>query len=170
MPETRETTAAPGLLIAAPVVLTPTDDPTPVEKAVVDGIIGDFEPETFLWINFHRPDGGVRVWYGWTAGGAPLGDRIDGLAMAAGFDSADWFHLTNRHLQASRRGRIEIQAHVLRPILADIQAGLRAPGKQRDQLRRMVVKAAELTGQVARPGLPRWLGVGPALLMQGAKK
>lgn len=163
-------TATSTLLVSAPVVLTPSTDPTPVEKAVVDGILGDFEPETFLWVNFHRPDGGVRVWYAWTAGGAPLGNRIDGVAMAAGFDSADWFHLTNRHLQTSSRGRINIQAHPLRPILADLQAGHRATGEERDQLRRVIVKAVELTGEVLRPGLPRWLGVGPALLMQGAKQ
>ena len=72
-----------ALAPAAPVVLTPTDDPTSVEKAVADSITADFEPETFLWIVFHRPDVGARIWYAWTAGGHPLGDRIDRAALAA---------------------------------------------------------------------------------------
>ncbi|MFF3159548.1 hypothetical protein [Streptomyces sp. NPDC057910] len=40
-------------LATPPLVLTPTNDPTPVELTVVDGTVGDFEPETFLWIVFH---------------------------------------------------------------------------------------------------------------------
>lgn len=40
-----------GRTEAAPVLeppLTSSDDPRPVERAVVDGIAGDFGPETFL--------------------------------------------------------------------------------------------------------------------------
>ncbi|MET9896854.1 hypothetical protein ABZZ47_43150 [Streptomyces sp. NPDC006465] len=73
-----------ALAPAAPVVLTPTDDPTSVEKAVADSITADFEPETFLRIVLHRPDGGARIWYAWTAGGHPLGDRIAHGGVAEG--------------------------------------------------------------------------------------
>ncbi|MEJ8654733.1 hypothetical protein WKI65_43545 [Streptomyces sp. MS1.AVA.3] len=159
----------PSLTLPAPpppIVLPPTDDPTPVEKAVADGITADFEPETFLWITFHRPAGGVRIWYAWTMGGAPLGDRVDGLAMGMRLDSADWFHITDRHRRVSARGRVQIQAHALRPILGDVQAGLRGREVEREKLRRMICMAAELRGEPvpADPGPPRWLGVGPTLL------
>ncbi|MCP9209633.1 hypothetical protein [Streptomyces cucumeris] len=123
-----------------------------------------FEPETFLWINFHRPDGGVRVWYAWTDGGTVLGDRIDGLALATGLDFADWLHIGDRYCEHSTRGRIAIQAYALRPILADVQNGVRGPEDRRDGLRRVIACAAAKTGQTPRPGVPRWLGVGPTLL------
>ncbi|WP_241990552.1 hypothetical protein [Streptomyces sp. AC1-42T] len=77
------------LNLVVPAVLTPTGNPTPVEQAVAEGIAAGFDPEMFLWINFRRPDGGVRVWYAWTAGGEPLGDRVDQLATAGGLDAAD---------------------------------------------------------------------------------
>lgn len=154
------TTAAP----ASPTLLVPTEDAKPVEKAAVDGIVDGFEPETFLWVVFHRPDGGARVWYAWTDGGTALGDRIDGLALTAGLDCADWLHIGDRHCQHSTRGRIAIQAYALRPILADVQAGVRGPDDRRDGLLRAIACAAEMTGQTPRPGVPRWLGVGPTLL------
>jgi hypothetical protein len=146
-----------------PLVLTPTDDPTPVEKAVADGIADGFEPETFLRLNFHRPDGGVRIWYAWTAGGQPLGDRIDQLAMAAGYDAADWLHIADRHEQTTTRGRVEIKAYPLRPVLADVQSGVRSPEERREGVRRILRKASEITGQPPRTLTPRWLGFGPAL-------
>ena len=154
------TTAAPP----SPTLLVPTGDAKPVEKAAVDGIMDGFEPETFLWIVFHRPDGGARVWYAWTDGGTALGDRIDGLALAAGLDCADWLHIGDNHCQHSTRGRITIQAYALRPILADVQAGVRGPDDRRDGLLRAIACAAEMTGQAPRPGVPDWLGVGPTLL------
>lgn len=153
-------TAAP----ASPTLLVPTGDAKPVEKAAVDGIVDGFEPETFLWIAFHRPDGGARLWYAWTDGGTALGDRIDGLALVAGLDFADWLHIGDRHCQQSARGRIAIQAYALRPMLADVQAGVRGPDDRRDGLLRVIACAAEKTGQTPRPGVPRWLGVGPTLL------
>lgn len=154
------TTIAP----TSPALLIPTGDAKPVEKAAVEGIMDGFEPETFLWIVFHRPDGGARVWYAWTAGGTDLGDKTDGLALAASMDFADWLHIGDRHCQHSTRGRIAIQAYALRPILADVQADMRGPEDRRDGLRRLLRVAAERTGQTPRTLSPRWLGVGPTLL------
>jgi len=34
-------------------------DAVPDAGSAVDGIMDGFEPETFLWITFHRPDGGL---------------------------------------------------------------------------------------------------------------
>ncbi|WP_330479873.1 hypothetical protein OG301_39370 (plasmid) [Streptomyces platensis] len=149
---------------ATPITLIPTGDATPVEKAAVDGIVDGFDPETFLWIVFHRPDGSARIWYAWTTGGTSLGDRIDDLALNAGLDVADWLHIGDQHCEHSTRGRIDIQAYALRPIFADVQAGVRGPEDRRDGLRRVIACAAEKTGQTPHPGVPRWLGVGPTLL------
>lgn len=145
-------------------LLIPTDNPTPVEKAAVNGILDNFEPETFLWIVFNRPDGGARLWYAWTEGGVPLGDQADHHALAAGLDAADWLHIGDRHCQHSSRGRIEVQAYALRPVLADIQAGVRGPEDRRAGIIRFIDRAAAETGQTPRPGCPRWLGMGPTLL------
>lgn len=145
-------------------LLIPTSDPTPVEKAAVDGILDGFEPETFLWIVFHRPDGGARLWHAWTEGGQPLGDHVDSTALTHGLDGADWLHIGDRHCQHTTRGRIDIQAYALRPVLADIQAGVRGPDERRDILLRVIACAAEHTGQTPRPGVPRLLGMGPTLL------
>ncbi|TBO58827.1 hypothetical protein EYS09_15435 [Streptomyces kasugaensis] len=154
-------------LTTPPLVLTPTDDPTPVERAVVDGLVGDFEPETFLWIVFHRPDGGAHVWYAWTVGGAPLGDAIDQTALAAGYDCSDWFHIGNRHLSKHTRGRVTTDSYPLRPIEADIRNGLRAPETERDRMRRLIEAAHPASGQTCpepTTDVPWWLGVGPALV------
>jgi hypothetical protein len=139
-------------------LLIPTGDPTPVEQAAVEGIADMFEPETFLTITFHRPDGGARVWYAWTDGGRPLGDRIDTLAAASGMDGADWLDLSIRHARDSERGRIAIQAHPLRPVLGDVEGGIRAPGEFRDRLGRGL-------SQLGRsPARMPWLGFGPKLV------
>lgn len=151
-------------LVERPPALTPTDDPTPVERAVIDSITDAFEPETWLTIMRARPDGGVRVRWRWTAGGAELGNRIDVLALAKGLNAADNFHIIDLHVQESRRGHFRILAYPLRPILAEVQAGVRAPEWRRAKLRRVIDIAAEQAGQTTRPGLPRWLGVGPDLL------
>jgi hypothetical protein len=145
-------------------LLHPTHDPRPIEKAAADSIAATFEPETFLWINFHRPNGGVRIWYAWTTGGEPLGNETDHAALTRGLDAADWLHIGDRHCQHTTRGRIDIQAYPLRPVLADIQAGVRSPKDRRDGLRRVIACAAAETGQTPLPGVPRWLGMGPALL------
>ncbi|MFC8676749.1 hypothetical protein ACFUEN_29190 [Streptomyces griseorubiginosus] len=144
--------------------LVPSADPRPVELAVVDGIVAEHEPETFLWIVFPRPDGGSTIRYAWTEGGAPLGDRVDQLALTLGLDAADWLHIGDRNSQLSTRGRIRIEAYALRAVLADVQNGIRSPEQRRDGIRRILVCAADITGQTARPGIPRWLGVGPTLL------
>lgn len=137
-----------------PAILTPTGDPAPVEKAAVEGIADNYEPETLLVIEFRRPDGGARVWYAWTAGGQTLGDQIDTHAAAAGLDAADWIEIAERHREQSNRGRIQIQAYPLRPVLADVQGGMRAA----DGFRQRFTAAV----QGIRPGAAlRWLGFGP---------
>ncbi|WP_329492497.1 hypothetical protein OG618_37020 (plasmid) [Kitasatospora sp. NBC_01246] len=148
--------------------LPPLDlDPRPAERAFVDGLVDDLEPETFLWITVRQPDGGAHVYYRWTGGGRELGDRIDLAALTAGLDCADGFHIANRHLTDIERGPVRIQAHPLRPIQADVATGVRAPESERAGLRRVIHYAALESGQqeIARnPVLPRWLGVGPKLL------
>jgi len=150
-----------------PTILTPTDDPRPVELAVAAGIAADHDPETFLWITFHLPCGGARVRYEWTAHGADLGDRIDRLAQSVGLDCADWFAITGDHVTKTTRGRVEISAHPLRPILRDVESGQRDGGDKRLMIRRVLGVAARLSDLPAPDpavSLPRWLGVGPALL------
>ncbi|MFC7869674.1 hypothetical protein ACFUS2_00740 [[Kitasatospora] papulosa] len=144
--------------------LTPTNNSEPVLQALVQSIATGHPPETWLRIAFHKPCGGVSIRYAWTAGGDELGDHIDLLAQSTGFDAADWMHITNEHAQISIRGRIETQAHLLRPILRDIEAGTHCPQDFRDGLHRLLDCAAEQTGQPRRPGWPRWVGVGPTLL------
>lgn len=147
--------------------LTPTGTSRPVELAVLDSIAAAHAPETFLRIVLHRPDGGASIRYGWTTGGPTLGDRIDTQALAAGLDFADWLEITDRSSQHSTRGRIQIQACPLRPVLADVTGGHRAPEARREGLRRVIRCAAQTTGQApspSLPSLPRWYGVGPTLL------
>ncbi|MER0442971.1 hypothetical protein ABR738_00015 [Streptomyces sp. Edi4] len=146
-----------------PAPLAPTGDAAPVEKAVLAGIAGGFEPETFLWVTFHRPDGGARSRYAWTAGGDALGDRVDRLATSAGCDATDWLHIADRHQLTSARGRVTIWAYPLRPVLADVRDGVRGPEERRDGLRRVLHVAAERTGQAPRTYTPPWLGFGPLL-------
>ncbi|MEU0087221.1 hypothetical protein [Streptomyces sp. NPDC006274] len=152
-------------MLTTTIAIEPSTDRAPVELALVRSITDAAAPETFLWITFHKPCGGAAVRYAWTAGGTALGDHIDALALAAGLDAADWMHITSEHAQHSTRGRIEIQAHLLRPILADVQAQLRCPDQRREGLERVLAKAAELTETTAYR-MPRWVGVGPALLGQ----
>lgn len=155
-------------LVERPALLTPSEDTQPVELAVVDSVTGLFDPETFLVLVFPRPDGGLRVRFAWTAGGTELGDRIDRDALARGLDCADHAHITEAHARRSWRGRVRIDAHPLRPILADVLAGVRADEERRAGIRRVIDCAAAQTGQAARPGVPRWLGVGPDLLNRKA--
>ena len=145
-----------------------TGDARPVELAVAESIADGFEPELWLAITFPRPGGALRVCWAWTGGGAELGNRIDGHALTAGLDAADNFELCDRHRRESWRGRIHIGAHPLRPIFADVQAGVRAPEERRAQLRRFIDVAPPQTRPTARPGVPRWLGVGPDLLNRKA--
>jgi hypothetical protein len=147
-------------------LLIPTGDPTPVEKAAVDGILDMFEPETFLWITFHRPDGGAHCWYAWTTGGPDLGDQGDQLALAAHMDAADWFAITGRYGTEHTRGRIRTTAYPLRPILADIQAGRGDDGDLRRRLDGFVKGYCAETHQPDPDTrtFPRWMGVGPRLV------
>ncbi|MER7707267.1 hypothetical protein ABTX81_30740 [Kitasatospora sp. NPDC097605] len=143
------------------------NDPRPAEQAFVDDLPLLLEPELFLWISVRQPDGGARVYYRWTEGGEELGNCIDQAALAAGLDCADNFHIANRHLTDSQNGQVRIQTHRLRPIQADVTAGVRAPESERAGIRRLIHYVALEKGQeeIARnPVVPRWLGVGPALL------
>ncbi|MFB6961864.1 hypothetical protein ACFCYB_34000 [Streptomyces sp. NPDC056309] len=154
------------MTMSATVELQPHADPTPVEQAVVDSIADGYPPEMYLGIAFYRPDGGCRLWHGWTDGGPALGDQVDGLAVAAGLDACDWLHIGDRHSSLTHRGRIRIEAYPLRPILADVQGGERGPEDRREGLLRVIAAAAERTGQTPRPGLPAWPGFGPARLLR----
>lgn len=146
-------------------LLTPSDDRRPVEQAVIDSICGDFGPEMYLGFVFSRPDGGCNLWHAWTDGGQALGDQVDSSALAAGLDAGDWLHIGDRHSSVTHRGRVRIEAYLLRPILADVQAGQRCPDERRAGLRRVIDCAAQRTGQTPPPpGLPRWIGFGPTLL------
>lgn len=147
-------------------LLTPSTDTTPIEKAAVSGIAGGFEPETFLWIEFHRPNGSVRIWYAWTSGGPELGDRMDRLALDAALDGADWLHYADRHAVHSTRGAIKIQAHPLRPILGDIQNGERGPRAWHEALDQALAASASATGFQARS---TWLGYGPRRVNGGPR-
>lgn len=147
-----------------PLLLVPTGDPRPLEDALIRSITDGMPPETFLWINMARPDGGVRIRYAWTEGGTQLGDRIDAMALAEALDATDWLHITDRHVGGHQRGSIRTYAYPLRPILADVAAGQRAPDERRDAIVRLILAAAQLTGQEPTTLRPRWFGVGPALL------
>ncbi|MEU7323337.1 hypothetical protein ABZ682_22720 [Streptomyces griseoviridis] len=136
----------------------------PLERAVVHEVLDDFGPETYLGFAFYRPDGGCNLWHGWTEGADDLGDQVDRLALASGLDCGDWLNIGNLHSTVTHRGRIRIEAYPLRPILADVQAGVRCPEDRRAGLRRLLECAAEQTGQTPVPGLPRWVGFGPVLL------
>lgn len=148
-------------------ILSPTDDPRPVEKAVAAGIADDFEPETHLWIVFRTPEGGARVYYAWTAGGDVLGNRVDREAIARGFDCVDWLFVPGRYRTDHERGRVRIQAYPLRPILADVLAGRRADESDRARTMSVFDAAADLKGK-PRPALSDfrgpWGGVGPVVL------
>ncbi len=53
---------------------------------------------------------------------------------------------------------------------SDPTARMRSPEPRRALLRRLIETAAAETGKTARPGLPRWLGVGPDLLDREAPR
>jgi hypothetical protein len=149
------------------IVLTPTGNSRPVEKAVVDGIADDFGPETHLWIVFRTPEGGARVYYAWTAGGQQLGDKIDREAVARGFDLTDWLFVPGRYRTEHVRGRVTTQAYPLRPILADVLNNRRAVENDRARTMGILDAAADLKGQerpVLTDFLGPWGGVGPAML------
>ncbi|MGV9427133.1 hypothetical protein ACWDO7_22955 [Streptomyces sp. NPDC003656] len=139
--------------------------PTPLVEAVIKSILSGHAPETFLWITTPTPDGGARIWHAWTDGGAPLGDRIDRVALSLGLDAADWLHIGDRHAQITTRGRIRIEAYALRQVRADVQADVRAPQDHRAGILRLL----ECAHDTPRPEIPRWLGVGPALLAQTSR-
>jgi hypothetical protein len=129
------------------VILTPTHDPRPVERAVVESIISSLGPELLLHVALWQPNGEVRLRYAWTRGGDVLGDRVDRDATARGLNLADAVHIAELHRTEHRRGRIVIQAFALRGIHADVLGGVRAGDGDR---------GAGFAGT--------WLGVGPGML------
>lgn len=147
-------------------LITPTSgDRSPVELAVISETIEEYGPEVYLGFTFHRPDGGANLWHGWTDGGPELGDLVDGVALAARLDAADWLHIGDRHRTTTDRGRVRIEAYPLRPVLADVHNGERSDEPRRQTLIRFLDVAAAQTGQ-PRPALalPLWPGFGPARL------
>lgn len=147
----------------------PSADMKAVELAVINSIMSSFEPEMYLGFAFHRLDGGVTMWHAWTDGGDTLGNQVDGRALVRRLDAADWLHIGDQHSTVSHRGRVQVEAYPLRPILADIEAGVRSPEDRRAGLRRVIECAAARTGQTPRPGLPQWPGFGPVLLHRKAR-
>lgn len=147
-----------------PAALTSTGDQAPVIRAVLDSITSGHPPETYLRIVEHRPDGGAKVWHAWTEGGQPLGDHVDRLALTTGLDAADWLHIGDLHSVHSSRGRFDTEAFPLRPILASVRDGERCPDERRAGVQSFLDVAARQAGQRPVPGIPRWLGVGPALV------
>ncbi|MFF4900519.1 hypothetical protein [Streptomyces sp. NPDC001068] len=145
-------------------ITRPTADQAAVIHAVLDSITGQHPPETFLWVVHHHLDGGATLHYRWTPGGEPLGDHVDRAALAAGLDAADWLHIGDLNCRRSTRGRFSTDAFALRPVLADVGNGVRSPEDRRAGILRVIERAAEETGRTARPGCPRWLGMGPDLL------
>ncbi len=138
----------------------PSTDLTPVQRAVVCETAGLFEPELFLEYHLPLPGGGIRLWYAWTAGGAPLGDRADDAALARGLDCADYIGLANPHSETTQHGRVQVIAYKVRPILTAVHAGERGPRQTREALARLFT---DVTGQewTADDRLDTWWGVGP---------
>lgn len=153
----RPETAAVTDLLARP-LLVPSGAEDPVEKAAVNELVDGFGPEMFLVVRFRSAPDGVHIWFVWTAGGRPLGGRVDGTAVAAGMDAGDWLHIGERHVEYSERGGVSVQVYPLRPIMGDVQGGVRAPEKLRQRLRLGAAAAGE-------PPADRdpWVGFGPKL-------
>ncbi|MGV2914608.1 hypothetical protein [Streptomyces alfalfae] len=147
-----------------PTVLTPTGDPAPVILAVLNSLTTSHPPETYLRITEHRPDGGAKLWHAWTEGGQPLGNKVDEHALTVGLDAADWLHICDLHGERNSRGRFDTEAFPLRAVLASVQTGERCPDDRRAGVQRFLNAAARHVGRAPAPGVPRWLGVGPALL------
>jgi hypothetical protein len=164
----------PVPVLTAPPVTAPGTTPIPtadrrlVERAVVTGTLHGEEPEAFVRIDVPQPDGALIQYTAWTDGGAPLGDHIDRIALAAGLDAWSWIEILERHLRLTHRGRIEIRTHPLRPVLADVEHRYRGDETTRANLARALAADAARHGlpPLPAPGIPRWIGVGPRLLHQ----
>ncbi|MEU4090124.1 hypothetical protein [Streptomyces aureus] len=137
--------------------LTATRDRNPVERAVVSGLLEAEEPETLVRTDVPQPDGSVRLYAAWTAGGGPLADHIDYLALARGLDAWSWIEILTHCARTTHRGRIEVRSHPLRQILADVEPGHRGSDEHRANFARM------LAANGAQAGIPAWAGVGPLL-------
>jgi hypothetical protein len=155
-------TAPPA--IAQP-VLTPTGDRRPAERAVVDGALAAAEPETLVRTDIPQPDGSVRLYAAWTAGGGPLADHIDRVALARGLDAWSWIEILTHCARTTHRGRIEVRAHPLRQVLADVERGYRGSEEHRASFARLLADDAARAGRppLPAPGIPAWAGVGPLL-------
>ena len=143
----------------------PTGAPIdPLTKAVIASIADGLEPEAFLSIDQRYADGGGRHFYAWTNGGEQLGDTVDSVASVLGLDGADGIHLGELHHRVVERGRVRTYVHPLRPILADIQRGVRAPEGLRGRVERFREDVrADLGDDYVRrvPGVWAWFGFGP---------
>ncbi|MFJ1662192.1 hypothetical protein [Streptomyces anthocyanicus] len=157
------------VLTAPPPTARPAPAPAggrgPVEQAVVAGALAAAGPETLVRTDVPQPDGSVRLYAAWTDRGGPLADRIDRLALARGLDAWSWIEILTHHQHTTHRGRIEVRAHPLRQILADVERGHRGNEEHRVNFARLLACDAEQAGRtpLPAPGLPAWPGVGPRL-------
>ncbi|MFJ4700458.1 hypothetical protein ACIP5N_22235 [Streptomyces sp. NPDC088768] len=137
----------------------------PVEQAVVAGALAAAGPETLVRTDVPQPDGSVRLYAAWTDRGGPLADHIDRIALARGLDAWSWIEILTHHQRTTHRGRIEVRAHPLRQILADVERGHRGSEEYRASFVRLLADDAERAGRppLPAPGLPAWPGVGPLL-------
>jgi len=122
-------------------------------------------PETLMVTDVPQPGGSLRVYAAWTAGGAPLGDRIDRTALVGGVDAWSWIELLDVHARTTYRGQIKIRTYPLRRILRDVERGYRGDETHRASLARLLADDAARAGRppLPAPGIPEWVGVGPRL-------
>ncbi len=145
-------------------------DLTPVQRAAVAEISGLYEPECRLNYEFRLPDGGVRLFYAWTAGGESLGDQADDMAISRGLGLADQMAIANPHATDHTHGSVKVHVYRLRPILAAIRDGVRDDDTYAESFRRLLHNAATSSGWTPDPArMARALSwrpypLGPALM------
>ncbi|MFD7618582.1 hypothetical protein [Streptomyces sp. NPDC059802] len=144
-------------------VLAPIGNRGPVEQAVVEGALASAGPETLVRTDVPQPDGSVRLYAAWTDGGGPLADHIDRVALARGLDAWSWVEILTQSARTTHRGRIEVRAHPLRQVLADVERGHRGSEEYRAGFARMLADDAARGGRPPLSGIPAWPGVGPRL-------
>jgi hypothetical protein len=155
--------------LAPPALAQPESRPAEgrrlVEQAVVDGALSAEGPETLVRTDVPQSDGSVRLYAAWTAGGRPLADHIDRVALASGMDACSWMAILQRHARTTHRGRIEVRAYPLRQVLHDVEHGHRGSEQLRANLARLLADDAARAGRrpLPSPGIPAWVGVGPLL-------
>ncbi|MBL8927066.1 MAG: hypothetical protein JNM77_12625 [Pseudonocardia sp.] len=128
-----------------------------IQQAAAAEWADEFGPRRLLDFRFPMPDGGIRTLWGWTAGGEPLGDRIDADVIGR-LDAADWLAALGRsHVDTQERGRNTVLVYDL-AVVADLVKADRipTPWSDDDQCRRGLAEFGH--------GLGAWVGVGPRLL------